>query len=214
MTILQEINQLEATEFVYWFSENYVNVIATLVAIINAVYVFYTIKTFREIRKQTDLQLKAHLSFDTKIIKDSELTKQNVNKEYLDYTFGNDWKKSMQTAFPELSDPGLFDGVYYCISIANYGNTEVKQISFDIEIIIENSKTIVDSKKLTAKETKKTSKKVTEVLRKGESIVIPIFSIAAFPIYTVIITGKYIDVRNQEYVITTVIDKKENTYLQ
>lgn len=214
MTLLQAINQHEASGFVHWVSVNYVNIIATIAAIINLVYVFYTIKTFREIRKQTDLQLKAHLSFDTKIIKDSEFTKQTVNKEYLDYTFGNDWKKSMQTAFPELSDPGLFDGVYYCISMANYGNTEVKQISFEIEIIIENSKAIVEAKKLTAKETKKTSKNVTEILRKGETILIPIFSIAAFPIYTVIITGKYIDVRNQEYIITTVIDKKENTYLQ
>lgn len=214
MTLLQAINQPEATGFVNWCSVNFMNIITTVAAIINAVYVFYTIKTFREIRKQTDLQLKAHLSFDTKIIKDGELSKPNVNKDYLDYTFGNDWKSSMQTAFPELSDPGLFDGVYYCISIANYGNTEVKQISFDIEIIIENSKNIVDSKKLTAKETKKTSKKVTEILRKGESIVIPVFSIAAFPIYTVIISGKYIDVRNQEYNISTVIDKKENTYLQ
>ena len=214
MILLQVISQPEATGFVNWFSINFMNIITTIAAIINAVYVFYKIRTFREIKKQTDLQLKAHLSFDTKIIKDNELAKQNINKEYLDYTFGNDWKSSMQTAFPELSDPGLFDGVYYAISIANYGNTEVKQISFDIEIIIENSKNIVDNKKLTAKETKKTSKNVTEILRKGESLLIPIFSIAAFPIYTVIINGKYIDVRNQEYNIVSIIDKKENTYLQ
>ena len=214
MILLQAVNQPEASGFVHWVSTNFVNIIATIAAIINAVYVFYTIKTFREIRKQTDLQLKAHLSVETKIIKDSELAKYNVKKDYLDYTFGSDWKKSMQTAFPELSDPGLFDGVYYCISIANYGNTEVKQISFDIEILIENSKNIVDTKKLTAKETKRTTKKVTEILRKSESILIPIFSIAAFPIYTITIKGKYVDVRNQEYIITTTIDKKENTYLQ
>lgn len=214
MTLLQALNQQEATGFVNWCSVNFMNIITTVAQIINAIYVFYTIKTFREIRKQTDLQLKAHLSFDTKIIKDSELTKSNVNTDYLDYSFGNDWKSSMQTAFPELSDPGLFDGVYYCISIANYGNTEVKQISLDIEIDIENSQNIVDSKKLTAKETKKTTKKITEILRKGDSVVIPVFSIAAFPIYTVRISGKYTDVRNQEYSISTVIDRKENTYLQ
>ena len=214
MTLFQAINQPEATDFVNWCSVNFMNIITAIAAIINAVYVFYTIKTFREIRKQTDLQLKAHLSFDTKIIKDSELTKTNVNKDYLDYSFGNDWKSSMQKAFPELSDPGLFDGVYYCISIANYGNTEVKQISFDIEIIIENSKNIVESKKLTARELKKTTKKITEILRKGDSIEIPVFSIASFAIYTVQISGKYTDVRNQEYNISTIIDQKENTYLQ
>lgn len=214
MALLQTIIQLEAIGIIDWCSVNFMNIITTIAAIINAIYVFYTIKTFREIRKQTDLQLKAHLSFDTKIIKDGELTKPNVNKDYLDYSFGNDWKISMQTAFPELSDPGLFDGVYYCISIANYGNTEVKQISFDIEIIIENSKNIVEIKKLTAKESKKTTLKITEILRKGDSISIPIFSIAAFPIYTVLITGKYTDVRNQEYNISAIIDKKENIYLQ
>ncbi len=214
MTLLQVINQPETKGFYNWCSDNFMNIITTIAAIINAVYVFYTIKTFREIRKQTDLQLKAHLSFDTKIVKDSELGKPNVNKDYFDSSFGSDWKKSMQTAFPELSDPGLFDGVYYCITIANYGNTEVKQIAFEIEVIIENSKNIVETKKLTAKESKKTTVKVNEILRKSESIIIPIFSIAAFPIYTVLINGKYVDVRNQEYSILTVVDKKENTYLQ
>ncbi|OFY24556.1 MAG: hypothetical protein A2W98_08950 [Bacteroidetes bacterium GWF2_33_38] len=214
MTILQAINQPENTGFLNWCSVNFMNIITTIAAIINACYVLYTIKTFKEIKKQTDLQLKAHLSFDTKVFKDSELTKPNTNKEYLDLSFGSDWKKSMQIAFPELSDPGLFDGAYYCIIIANYGNTEVKQISFEIEVIIENSKNIVDTKKLTTKETKNTIIKVNEILCKSASIIIPVFSIAAFPIYTVLINGKYVDVRNQEYSILQIKDKKENKYLQ
>ena len=214
MILLLETSQPACTSFCCWFSANFMNIITTIALIINAVYVFYTIKTFREIRKQTDLQLKAHLSFDTKILKDNQLNETTVNKAYIDSSFGNDWKTSMQTAFPELSDHALLDGVYYSIIIANYGNTEVKQISFEIEVVIENSRNIVDTKKLTAKETKKTTLKVNEILRKSESIVIPLFSIAAFPIYTVRINGKYIDVRNQEYSIPEIVDRKDNSYLQ
>lgn len=211
------IGQIIIRNYINEGSSNYVlyaNIIGTIVAIITGGYVYFTIKTFQEIKKQTDLQLNAHLSIEEKIIENIEVLKPVVLKSYIDNGFSNEWKSSMEKIFPDLSDPGILDGVYYCLMLSNYGNTEVKEIKLTFELTIENSDQVVQIHKLTPKETKKITRNIKEILRKGETINVPLFSIAAFPLYTIILTGTYTDVRNKTYSIPRTISKKENSYLQ
>ncbi len=217
MLILQApTTQNEAINFTNWLCNHYTDVITTLGVILNALYVYYTIRTFRQIKKQTDLQLNAHLSSDIKLIKNITIdAKQNFRTEYINTTLSDSWKKSMQQSFPDLAaNTQLFDGNYFSIKFHNYGNTEVKSIDLTIDIEIKNSKTSIEDKKLTPSENKKLTFKINEEIAKGEYVTVPLFPTASFPIYFIKVNTKHTDVRGTIYSSTVMNYSGENDYIQ
>lgn len=217
MILLQSTaTQNEAFHFTTWFCNNYTNIITTIGVILNALYVFYTVRTFIQIKKQTDLQLNAHLSLDLKLVKSiSQDPKYNFKYEYIDTSLSDSWKKSMQQSFPDLaSDTQLFDGNYFAVKFHNYGNTEIKAIEIIVEIEIKNSKASIENKKLTPLENKKLTFKINEEIAKCEFITVPLFPTASFPIYSIKVTTKHTDVRSTTYPSTVMNYNNANDYIQ
>jgi hypothetical protein len=217
MILLQATTtQDEVFHYTTLICSNYTDVITTVGVILNALYVFYTVRTFRQIKKQTDLQLNAHLSADVKLVKNITAdAKYNFKNEYIDTTLSDSWKKSMQQSFPDLAtDTQLFDGNYFSIKFHNYGNTEVKAIELVVDIEIKNSKSSIENKKLTPIENKKLTFKISEEIAKGEFITIPLFPTASFPIYSIKVTTKHTDVRGTTYPSTVIQYNNENVYIQ
>ena len=202
---------LEQTNF---FVKHFSDITSLVEVILIGIYVYFTIKTFNEIKKQTDLQLKAYLNTDNSITDEKDFLKKDYDKSVLDRNFNNDWKVSMEKSFPALIGSGTFDGGYYCLSFSNYGNTEIKNIHIICNIKISNSQESVDTRKLTKEESKVFTKKIKVILKKGETINFPLFSTASFPMFHITTTGKYFDVRNQEYALDKLIYKDENKHLQ
>jgi len=208
------MNPQETIEQTNFFVRHFSDITSLLEVILVGIYVLFTIKTFNQIKKQTDLQLKAYLNTDDSLINEQDLSKKNVEKSELDRNLSNDWKVIMEKSFPALSGSGSFDGGYYCLSFTNYGNTEIKSITICCNIKIQNSTESVDKKKLKKEDIKIYKTEIKQILKKGETVSFPLFSTAAFPIFIIETTGKYLDVRNQEYPIEKQLFKGENKHLQ
>lgn len=197
-----------------FFIKHFSDILRFLEIILIGVYVYFTIKTFNQIKKQTDLQLKAYLNSDDELLNEQDLGKTNIVKSELDRDFSNDWKAIMEKSFPSLSGSGSFDGSYYSLSFTNYGNTEIKSISISSNVKIQNSPESIDKKKLVNEDIKVFKTEIKRILKKGETVSFPLFSTAPYPIFTIKTIGKYVDVRNQEYLIEKLIFKGENKHLQ
>lgn len=204
----------ETVEQTNFFIKHFTDITGLVEVILVGIYVLFTIKTFNQIKKQTDLQLKAYLNADDSIADEKDFLKKDYDKSVLDRNFNNDWKVSMENSFPALIGSDSFDGRYYCLSFTNYGNTEIKNINIVCTIKISNSQESVDLRKLTKEENKTYTKKIKLILKKGETINFPLFSTASFPMFHICTTGKYIDVRNQEYPLEKLNYKDENKHLQ
>lgn len=208
------MNPQETIEQTNFFIRHFSDITSLLEVILVGIYVLFTIKTFNQIKKQTDLQLKAYLTTDNFLLDEQDLNKKDIEKSELDRSFSNDWKESMEKSFPALSGSSSFDGGFYCLSFTNYGNTEIKSIQICCSIKIQNSNESVERKKLTREDTKEYKTEIKQILKKGETVSFPLFSTASFPIFLIETTGKYQDVRNQEYLLEKQIYKGENKHLQ
>ncbi|MES2516447.1 MAG: hypothetical protein V4580_20005 [Bacteroidota bacterium] len=206
----------EGSSLYIWICNNYADILTTLAVILNALYVFYTVRTFRQIKKQTDLQLNAHLSSDIKLVNNlAAENKQICKTQYINTDLSDSWKITMQHSFPDLtSDTQLFDGNYFALKFSNYGNTEIKSIDIQIDILIKNSKNCIENKKLTPSESKQIKFHINEEIAKGESIVVPLFPTASFPIFSVKVTIKHKDVRGTLYPLNVIQHDGENKYIQ
>jgi hypothetical protein len=202
---------VEETNF---FIKHFSDITSLIEVILVGIYVYYTIKTFNQIKKQTDLQLKAYLNADNFLSDEKDFAGKDFSKTELDRNFSNDWKEIMVKSFPALSGSGSLDGGYYCLSLTNYGNTEIKSIKICCEIKILNSNDSVEKKKLIREDNKVFETEIKQILKKGENVIFPLFSTASFPIYSIQTTGKYLDVRNQEYPIEKLNLLGENKHLQ
>lgn len=160
------------------------------------------------------MQLKAYLNIDDSILNESDLNKKGIEKSELDRSFSDDWKLSMENSFPALKGSGSFDGGYYCLSFTNYGNTEIKEIEIYCDIIIHNSEDSVTIKKLTRDDKKIYKTEIRQILKKGETVIFPLFSTASFPIFSITTSGKYKDVRNQDYPFEKQFFSGKNAHIQ
>lgn len=196
------------------FKNNFSEILSLLEVLLIGIYVVYTKRTFNQIKKQTDSQLNAYLHFDSFLLKEAEIkSNSKINLTAIDDDFNTDWKESMKNAFPELKASNIFEGDYYTIKFTNYGNSEVKNLNLEIKITISNSEDSIKNKKLTKSETK--TKKITfcELIQKGETIELPLFSTASFPNYIINTNGNYIDVRNTKYNIEPINYSNSNKHL-
>lgn len=193
---------------------NFSDITNIIEVILIGFYVLFTIKTFRQIRQQTDLQLKAYLNFDHDLLSDKQIKADSVISDYINGEFANDWKDSMSKAFPNLADSDVFDGGYYALKLTNYGNTEIKSFEITAQIEILNSKESIEERKLTPSENKKFEICFNHILKRGESITVPLFSTASYPIFHICTSGKYVDVRGQEYAIGKIQLDGENNHIQ
>ena len=205
------MSNIEETNF---FIKHFSDITSLLEVILVGVYVYFTIKMFRQIKVQTDLQLKAYLHTDDSIMNETDLNSKNVEKSELDRSFSHDWKESMEKSFPALSGTGSFEGSYYCLSFTNYGNTEIKEIEICCDIKIQNSEESVTSRKLTKEDNKIYKTKIKQILKNGETVSYPLFSTASFPIFSIVTTGSYKDVRNQNYPFEKQLYSGENAHIQ
>jgi len=207
---LQDFNQLA-------------QIIGTILIII---YVVYTYKTFRQIKKQTDYQQDAYLRIDTMIIPELPTKKEGLVKlsegklvfggtalaeKYIHHDFPNKMKSILQPIF--RFEDNLFEGNYFVVVLTNYGNAEVNDVKLQLSVTIKNSKELVDGKMLREKELQTVKVEIKEMIgRNGVQTKIPLLSTAAFPYFEINLTGEYFDVRNKKYNINSITIVGENTH--
>jgi hypothetical protein len=187
--------------------------------ILIVIYVIYTYKTFVQIKKQTDYQQDAFIKVETLISKDitdirSKIQmigstpvivprQPGITEKYLQKDISLKMKGILQPIFN--LDNNLFEGNYFVVILTNYGSTEVNQINLKLNVVINNSKELVEKKMLRESETYLKDIVITEIIaRNGGQLKMPLVSTAAFPIYRISITGTYTDVRNKLYNISPV----------
>lgn len=208
------MNAQEHLDQTNFFLDHFSDITSLLEVILVGIYVYFTIKTFKQIKQQTDLQLKAYLNVEDELINEPDLKKENIEKSELNIDFTKDWRESMEKAFPALSGSGGLDGGFYSLHFTNYGNTEIKCIQITCSMIIQNSSESVDKKKLVKEDSKKFNTEIKQILKKGETVTFPLFSTAAFPIFSITTCVTYIDVRNQNYQVERLSLNGENKHLQ
>lgn len=211
-TYLQDINQIA-------------QIIGTIMVVI---YVIYTYLTFKQIKKQTDYQQDAYLKVETLIVK--ELTNVDSGSPTIGdgrYSRGEKLlstkylQKEVSTKMIEVLKPifkfddNLFEGNYFTVNLINYGNTEINLIKLQIQLSINNSKEVAEKKMLREKEVHNISIDISEIVgRNGDKLRIPLISTAAFPIYSINISGQYYDVRNKKYIIQDISANGQNEHFQ
>ncbi len=209
-TYLQDCNQIA-------------QIIGTILVI---VYVIYTYKTFRQIKKQTDYQQDAYLKVEPVFVNEIKSTEgmsvkvvdgrivQTVNSLPLKYLNKEIPAKMTEILKPIFKfDDNLFEGNFYTVNLINYGNAEVNLIKLDIFISIANSKDVAEKKMLKEKDNHTYKVSIPEIIsRNGGKLKIPIISTASFPIYSITLKGEYFDVRNKKYIINEIITTGVNDH--
>ena len=208
-----------------------VNQIAQIIGVILVVlYVIFTYKTFKQIKKQTDYQQDAYLRVYQAIVKELPQSisfamgtglyiggqplrsnYENYSYKYINNDLHDKLKAILKPIFP-LED-SVFDGNFYTLVLTNYGNAPVKEISLHLDLIIQNSQDLIEKKMLKGSIQYEINIKVDEIITRDGEIKIPIISTAAFPIYTIKLSGKYFDVRDIEYELNQLTLKGENEHL-
>lgn len=208
-----------------------INLVAQILGVIFIlIYVYYTYQSFKQIKKQTDYQQDAYLRICTMILKDIPPTfslalgtglysggqiqrvSENYNLTYINNEFHDKLKGILRTIF-NFEDT-VFDGNYYTLIFTNYGNSPIKEISLKLDITIRNSKALVDRRMLKESEHNEIQITIDEILTRDGEIKVPIISTAAFPIYTIVLTGSYLDVRNKKYDISQITYSGDNEHLK
>ena len=199
-------------------------IIGTIMVVI---YVVYTYKTFRQIKKQTDYQQDAYLKVEPIIIKDltsqTDTTgfqilegkivyeKQNLTTQYLNTDLSNKLTGILKPIFN--FEDNLFEGNFYTVILTNYGNAEVNKIVLKVTICVLNSKELIDKRMLREKETQELKIEIPEIVgRNGGKLRIPLLPTAAFPFYNISLQGEYFDVRNKKYIINNIELKGQNNH--
>ncbi len=205
-----------------------VNIIAQIIGTIMVViYVVYTYKTFKQIKKQTDYQQDAYLKVESFLYNDIDsetqsnelntiiIRKQGVRDRIITRYIQTELSKKMANILQPIFkfDSNLFEGNFYTVSFINYGNAEVNKVSLNISITINNSKELVDKRMLQNKYVEDIEIEINEIIeRNGGRIRIPILSTASFPIFSINLSGEYFDVRNKKYFISNQSFNGENPH--
>ncbi len=205
------------------------NEIAQIVgAILVMIYVIYTYKTFRQIKKQTDYQQDAYLRVEPTIEK--EISKgattikvkdgrpvvlssreSGLTSKYLEKTIPDQMKATLKPIF-SLKD-NLYEGNYFTLELTNFGNSEINEINVIMDMIISNSDELVEKRMLKKEEEHNFEFEIKEAIQGSRGkIKIPLISTAAFPIYEMYITGTYTDVRGKTYPIHPISFTGENDH--
>lgn len=209
-----------------------INLLAQIVGtVLVAVYVIYTYRTFAQIKKQTDYQQDAFLRMDSSVVSSLEEShdqsgsarsvsgrlliasrSRRYNLNYVQKDLSVRLKGILRPIFSNF-DANIFEGNYFTLTFTNYGNAEVNSIQLDITVVIRNSDELVREKMLKPVETTNSCVNIKEVVgRNGGSITVPLISTAAFPSYEIRVKGRYTDIRNKSYDLTSVLDKGENAH--
>lgn len=206
------------------------NLIAQIIGIFMIVlYVVFTYKTFRQIKKQTDYQQDAYLTVEAILMKELQqptqptLPMSGINERVFIRRKNPTSNKYLNTEIPaKMTDilkplfrleDGLYEGNYYTLCFTNYGNAEVKRININLTIEISNSKELITKKMLQEKEIHKLKFCLNElVARNGGKINIPLIATASFPIFSITFKGDYSDFKNKKYQIEGLVLDGENTH--
>jgi hypothetical protein len=167
-----------------------------LSTILWGVYVYFTIKTFNEIKKQTDLQTRAFLIITPTTCNQSEL------KEYPKYhpdviSLNEKWRGIIKTNFPmEVSVSKVF-----CLKIKNRGKSDVYNWNLTIEIKIEpgvflHSKFNISGETITIEIN---SHKTEQIIPPDGEQLILISPLGFFPKSILKWDIKYVDIRGETY---------------
>lgn len=165
-----------------FFERHFSDITSLIEVFLIGIYVFYTIKSFKELKKQTDLQLKAYLNAENSLLNDKDLKSNLVNIKNFDSNFSKDWKETMEKAFPALSNSDIFEGGYYTLELTNYGNTEIKSFYFHTIVDIKNSEESINKKKLKPEERKIFKLKLNHILKKERQLKYHFFQLLHFQI--------------------------------
>lgn len=188
--------------------------IATAVGLV--IYVIYTARTFKQIKKQTDHMLKAHLYVENKIV-DSIVTSDFIGKKtilvsnYINPTISSEWKKFLHPFFGSLGS-NILDGRFFTLIFTNYSNTVVRQVCISVKIKIQHSEKV--RKELNQNDRNGTMDFViNEFIRPDNPLAVQLFSTASFPKYQITITGTYIDIYDNNYDLTSISCADSSEYL-
>ena len=195
------------------------------------IYVIYTYKSFRQIKRQTDYQQDAYLSIETKILNDSPVlpTTENQNKiinrqyynqqnyfsisKYIDYELSRRMKDILKPFFK--FEDNIYEGNFYSIILKNHGNADVSKVIVTLSITVKNSQELIEKKMLRPSEQRSKKVVINEIVaRNGGTIQIPLLPTASFPIYSIITHYEYYDIRNKKYTHPSTEYSGENPHLQ
>lgn len=187
-------------------------VIGLIEVILLGVYVFFTKRTFEQIKTQTDLQLSAYISIEQDIVTKKELDEVK-SLHSLDDEFAINWETSMAKMLPSLQE-NVLQGKYYSLIVSNHGNTCIKSLTIKSEVKIINFEEIIEQENMRENETKVYERKFTSLINKDDKYSVPLYSVSSFPEYEIITTISYEDVRGKSYEQIIVNYNGTNSYLK
>ena len=175
-------------------SEWVLAIIQALSAVVVTVYVIITALNLREVRKQTELAVKAVLKnrfyFVSELPPDCErITHPGI------YSLRRSWLKTVRQLFPKESK-NLTD--QYCVlELSNRGKTDIDEVNLELRIEVykfPGTEFLIEPSEI------KISVNLRADITPGAAKYFSVFSNRYFPVYRLTITrASYTDIRNEKY---------------
>ncbi len=164
-----------------------------LIAVFWAIFVVYTIRTFKEIKRQTDLQSEAFLVVSCKTTESRSLDEiRGTTNELYDK-----WHGILQTNIPDaLQRPS-----YICLTLQNKGRSDIVEWTIKMTALVKPGTHLHrtfniggDSRSWTIN-----NKGSAEIIEAGESIEIVVLKSGVFPQLVCSWDARYRDIREVSY---------------
>lgn len=195
------MNYLE--EIYYVLCDNQIQiwtlVLTALSTLLWGVYVYFTIKTFSQIKKQTDLQSRAFLLVTPRLNSDTSDTVIDIAAAKLKEKWHGILENNLATA---LSENRIFE-----IELINRGKSDIISWSIELTITINEGKYLNTKFGITGEVTKlKIVSKSDQTIAPNQSIKVPIIQVGDFPnivfswniLYKDLMEGEYHSISNTE----------------
>jgi len=180
--------------FLEWL-KHYYPLLNWLTVILIAFYVYYTIKTFREIKRQTDLQYEAFLVVAS-LIKEDEFSEKEVINEPIQKLY-NKWRDIITKHIPDAIQAES----YLVLELANKGKSDIIYWEINVNVSVSPGR-YLETKYNISGENKNWSIKYSghkENISPDNRINVPIAILGAFPSAEFTWELKYTDTRDVSY---------------
>jgi Ca2+/Na+ antiporter len=180
----------------------------TLVATITTtllwgIYVFFTIKTFKQIKKQTDIQSRAFLLVKPNFSIDTE------NKKIINSTairLKDKWNEILNNNLEKT----IIEKKFFNLSLINRGKSDITKWEISISVEIKEGKYLNENFSINGEKADWIIKSKThQTIEPGKDLDIPIISVGDFPEITISWKISYTDLMNNTYCTSKNFDDKD-----
>ncbi|MHB8137547.1 MAG: hypothetical protein ACYDGO_04070 [Smithellaceae bacterium] len=181
---------------IFKFCQDTYPIVNIIIAILWGVYVYFTIKTFREIKRQTDLQSEAFLivacqTIDSVPIKTINKIGGKIDKSH------DKWTEIVKTHIPGAVGPAS----HLTLTLTNKGRSDIISWKIIPTLSIKPgnflAKKFNTSGETISWEIKSNDRR--DIIGQGESITIEIAKVGAYPEAELFWAIEYTDMRNKTY---------------